>query len=144
MDLQIGMTPDGKRYVYDASRLPDDVDAWAEDFICPPEALEADGFASAKAAREYIRKREGKPVAGWKFAPSRDGFRRPGQREDEPDPPDYWLHHDGKHVATVRLVDEDGHWGFELIGGSESDDEWETLTDAMEAAEEAAEEARHG
>ena len=38
MNLQIGMDDSG-RYVFDRDKLPDDVEPYAEGFVCPPEAI---------------------------------------------------------------------------------------------------------
>ena len=77
MNLQIGMDDSG-RYVFDRDKLPDDVEPYAEGFVCPPEAIVRDGFKSAKDAWAFIRKSGGDDGGGevafvWKRVKNRDG-----------------------------------------------------------------------
>jgi hypothetical protein len=97
---------DSGRYVFDRDRLPDDVEPYAEGFVCPPEAILAGGFKSVKHARAFIRKNGGddggfEAAFVWKRVKNRDG-------ETE-----YHLIIDGKSFAIVsnpdREAEEDVH-----------------------------------
>ena len=98
MNLQIGMDTSG-RYV-DRDKLPDDVEPYADGFVCPPEALVKDGFKSAKEAWAFIRKNGGddggfEAAFVWKRVKNRDG-------ETE-----YHLIIDGKSFAIVSNPDRE-------------------------------------
>lgn len=119
--------------------------------------FEADGFASAKAARAYIAKREGRPTVTWKRVAGQgydggktfllvvpikmfatDSYCTQVVRSTPTNGFEHRLHFNGKHVATVELIDEGGPWRYTLVDAA-GDDELDTLADAKEAAEEAAE-----
>jgi hypothetical protein len=126
MDLRIGMRADESRYVYDRKKISEDIEVYAEDFVCPPEAIIADGFTNAKAARDYIRKLEGKPIITWKSGKQSDGE------------PEHRMCADGTHVASVYNTGdrEDPNWEiWDVVKNKFVDDGFGSKADAQEAAE---------
>ena len=128
MNLQIGMDDSG-RYVFDRDKLPDDVEPYAEGFVCPPEAILAGGFKSAKDARAFIRENGGDGGGGdaafvWKRVKNRDG-----QTE-------YHLIIDGKSFAIVSNPHREAEENEWSIAYSDKDEgPYETMAEAKEAAE---------
>lgn len=137
MDLQIAMRKNGVRFVYDRDKLSSDVvDRLFDDVPyslafgdnCPPEAIEADGFADIKSVRAYLKKRgadAAEPAFRWKRVKARD------------DKTEYQLFIDDRHVATVFNEGDktEPSWVVRDVARNTEDNGYETMADAKESAE---------